>query len=126
MKVKFETEIEITNQDIDDIVCTALEGGINYWCGRCEVVGDYLGEYASDQISRGGSLILYDFEDGGEYVLTPDNFMNGITKYLKEFNGRNEYCVNIIDHNQIDTCCVDAIVADVIIQLALFDNVIYG
>ena len=37
---------------------TALEGGINYWCRRAKVVGEYLGEAAIDQISRGGSLIL--------------------------------------------------------------------
>jgi len=48
-KVKAELEINVTQEDIDDIVTTALEGGINYWCGKVEVDGDYLGEYASEQ-----------------------------------------------------------------------------
>ena len=31
-KVKAELEINVTQEDIDDIVTTAMEGGINYWC----------------------------------------------------------------------------------------------
>lgn len=55
LEVKFN--VEVTNQDIDDIMCTALEGGITYWCRRAEVVGGkYLGEYAHEQISRGGEV----------------------------------------------------------------------
>ena len=50
-KVKVELEVNVSQEDIDDIVTIALEGGINYWCRKAEVVGDYLGEYASEQIS---------------------------------------------------------------------------
>lgn len=50
--------VTLTQQDIDDIMASALDGGICYWCRMAEVVGEYLGEYASDQISLGGSLIL--------------------------------------------------------------------
>lgn len=71
-KVKAELEINVTQEDIDDIVATALEGGINYWCRKAEVVGDYLGEYASEQISRGGTLKLYDSEEDEVYELTRD------------------------------------------------------
>ena len=55
--------VRVRNEDIDDIMVSALEGGINYWCRKAEVKGGYLGEYASDQISRGGELILHDTED---------------------------------------------------------------
>lgn len=71
-KVKTEPEINVTQEDVDDIVATALEGGINYWCRKAEVVGDYLGEYASEQISRGGTLKLYDSEEDEVYELTRD------------------------------------------------------
>ena len=33
-KVKAELEINVTQEDIDDIVTTAMEGGINYWCKK--------------------------------------------------------------------------------------------
>ena len=55
-EIKAEISVRISTEDIDDIVTTALEGGICYWCRRAEVKGKYLGEFASEQISRGGVL----------------------------------------------------------------------
>lgn len=52
-EIKAEISVRISTEDIDDIVTTALEGGICYWCRRAEVKGKYLGEFASEQISRG-------------------------------------------------------------------------
>lgn len=57
--VKVTLEIVLTQEDIDDIMCGALEGGINYWCDEAKVMGDYLGEYGSEQIARGGKLRLH-------------------------------------------------------------------
>ena len=54
--VKVALEIVLTQEDIDDIMCGALEGGINYWCDEAKVMGGYLGEYGSEQIARGGKL----------------------------------------------------------------------
>lgn len=56
--VSVTLEIVLTQEDIDDIMCGALEGGITYWCDEAKVVGDYLGEYGSEQIARGGKLRL--------------------------------------------------------------------
>lgn len=56
-EVRAEITVNISQKDIDDIMYTALDS-ITYWCREAEVVGKYLGEYASDQISRGGSLIV--------------------------------------------------------------------
>ena len=75
--------LEITGRDIDDIMATALEGGITYWCTRVKVKGEYLGEYASEQISRGGTLKIYDSEGEAVYELTSENFTRGLEKYLK-------------------------------------------
>lgn len=115
--------IKVTQEDIDDIMCTALEGGINYWCSCAEVVGDYLGEYASEQISRGGMLLLHDAEEDEEYDLDLNQLLNGIKQaYDGNYFAEYEWC----DGKTIDTCQIDAEVADVIVQLALFDDVIYG
>lgn len=54
-EIKAEISVRISTEDIDDIVTTALEGGICYWCRRAEVKGKYLGEFASEQISRGAT-----------------------------------------------------------------------
>ena len=105
-------------------MCSALEGGITYWCWKAEVVGDeYLGEFASEQISRGGALKLYDSESGDKYWLDRDKLLKGIKKAYEEgYYADYEWC----DGKTIDCCQVDAEVADAIVQLALFDDVIYG
>ena len=58
-EVHAEITVRLTQQDVDDIMVSALEGGICYWCRRVVVQGKYLGEYASDQISRGGQLAVW-------------------------------------------------------------------
>ena len=79
-------DVRVRNEDIDDIMVSALEGGINYWCRKAEVKGDYLGEYASDQISRGGELILHDAEENKSYTLSKEKFIDGLKKYIAAGN----------------------------------------
>lgn len=106
---------------------TALEGGINYWCNRVEVVGDYLGRYPSEQISRGGTLRLYESDDGIVFDLTQENFLEGVKLYMEEVTNSS----NILDTNEEGECCVDpsnvdVIVADAIIQFAVAGYLMYG
>lgn len=112
-------KIKVTDEDIDDIVSTAFEGGITYWCRKAEVVGEYLGEYASDQISRGGKIILYDAESNDKWELNKDNFLKGLQKFL---NKRP----SVLTDGEIDTCNIDAEDADMIIQYALFGELVFG
>ena len=122
-KVKIEKEITVTQEDIDDIMCSALEGGINYWCRRAEVVGDYLGEYGSEQISRGGTLRLYDSEEDEVYELTLEKLLNGIQMAIYE-NCYAEY--EWFNCEGIDPCQIDANVADCIVQFALFNEIMFA
>lgn len=115
--------IKVTAEDIDDIMATALEGGINYWCNKAEVLGEPLGEYASEQISRGGTLKLHDAEDNRNHLLTRNGLLKGI-RHAIERNYFADY--QWFNGHGIDTCQVDAEVADVIIQFALFDDIVYG
>lgn len=118
--IRANVHIEITVQDIDDIMAAALEGGITHWCRRAEPVGAYLGEYASEQISRGGALRLYDRESDDIYELTLEKTLDGVRRYLE--NG----CRICIDNGGIDTSDIDSTAADCIIQYALFQDIIYG
>ena len=115
--------VNVTEEDIDDIMCSALEGGICYWANSALVVGGYLGEYASEQISRGGSLIIYDAEEDKEYELTRDKLLNGIKLAIQ---GCYFMDYEWFTGSKLDTCQIDAEVADIIVQLALFNEVIYG
>lgn len=123
--ISINVNVVVTDEDIDDIMCTALEGGINYWCSRAEVDGRYLGEYASEQISRGGTLILHDAEEDRKYVLTKGNFLAGLERYLKMPSACS--LIEYVNHEpQIDTGYVDASEADCIIQYAVFGDLIYS
>ena len=120
-KLSASVTFKVLDEDIDDIMCAALEGGINYWCNRVEVVGEkYFGKYASEQISRGGELLLYDCESDAVYTLTLDKFLHGLAAYVSG-------CYDIaVDSGRIDPGQIDAEGADRIIQYAIFDGVIYG
>lgn len=123
---KYDLEVKInvtlTDEDIDDIMCTALEGGISYWCCKAEVVGDYLGEYASDQISRGGALLLHDAEEDEVYELTLEKLIKGFELWVA--GGYDTY--GAVCEGVVDTGEIDAEKADQICQLALFGEIIFG
>lgn len=124
--IKIGKDVEVTNQDIDDIMATALEGGITYWCDRAVVVGDYYGEYASEQISRGGILLLNDFEEECVYELNKGILLMGLEHYLNDPDKPYDIIEDTTDEKRIDTCMVDGVVADMIIQYAIFGEVIYA
>lgn len=131
MKVTIQYVFECSDQDIDDIMSAALDGGITYWCDCAKVVGDYLGEYASDQISRGGTLRLHDAEENKWYELTKENFIAGLKQFIRKQGFAKEegngHCGNVIpDDGRIDMSKIDAGDADCIIQCALFGEVVYA
>lgn len=120
--IEINKKYEVTSQDIDDIMATALDS-IRYWCRKAKVVGEYLGEYASDQISRGGSLILYDAESNDCWELNLENLLHGIEKAIED-NWFDDY--GWYDNGVLYTTEIDGEVADVIVQLALFDDIVFG
>lgn len=91
---------------------------------RCR--GEYLGEFASDQISRGGTLLLYDVEERKYEELTKEKFLAGMKRYLEHpiykdtiYPGTHE------GRYLLDCTLIDAPVSDMIIQYALFGEIVY-
>ncbi len=121
--IRPEIEAKLTGQDIDDIMVCALEGGITGWCCEAEVVGEYIGEYASDQISRGGKLILHDAESDDKWELNLEKVLNGVKLWLQ--NGDDQHHALQKD-GTIDCCNIDGEMAGLIIQYALFGKVVFG
>lgn len=113
---------KLTEEDIDDIMDAALYG-INYWCSEAEIVGERLGDYASDQISRGGTLKMYDAESDDIWELTLEKFLKGFKLWVA--NGDDEYGALQSD-GSVDTGEIDSVMADMIIQYALFDEIVFG
>ena len=122
--VKAELNILLTQQDIDDIMVCALEGGINYWCGEAEVIEEKrVADWGNEQISRGGVLVLHDIEDPDQtWELTLEKFLNGFKLWVE--NGGDQY--GAVQGHEVDCCNIDAGCADEIVQYALFGDVIYG
>ena len=116
--------VNLTNENIDDILTTGLEGGVTAeWCCNVKVIGEYLGEYASEQISRGGQLVfsMWDPTEADE-TLTKEDLLEGFRKWYEE--GGDWY--DAVSEHGVDTGNIDAGRADAILQYALFGEIVYG
>jgi len=120
---------ELTQQDINDLISTALEGGINYWCGNAEIKynadctmfgvsaeDESKVEFISDVVGYGGVLILFDGESNAEWELDLNKMVNGITKHCNE-NGLS--IVELMDNFDADD-------ADCIVQYAVMNELVFG
>lgn len=114
--IKFE--VQVTDEDINDIMVTALEGAINYWVSKawCDDQDGYL----SDMISKDKEIFLYDDVSEEIVILNKEKLLKGISLAIKQGY------ITFIEGWQIDTGQIDATVADVIVQLSLFDDIIYS
>lgn len=121
-EVVAEVKVCLTCEDVDDIMCSVLDA-IGYWCRKAQVVGEYLGEYASEQISRGGALTLYDAESSDKWTLDLEKFLNGVKLWLQ--NGDDRYGA-LQGDGTLDTGEIDGEMADMIVQYALFGEVVFG
>ena len=106
--------IEIKDEQIDNWLSTAFEGGINYWCDRIEIKdNDYKGtEYASECISKGGIIIIEDKEINKQNILDALVWLS---------NNKYRYVLDRLINGGYDADDVDTL-----FQVACFGNVIYG
>ena len=127
MVIRKPVTVNVSHGDIDDIMSTALEGGITHWASAARVGGDYLGNCASEQISRGGTLYIEEIEDGTVFTLTREKFMDGLREFIRE-SAFDYDCLRREDNGTytLDACQIDAEAADMIVQYAVFDELVYG
>ena len=107
--------IEVTDEHLDNILAGAFEGGSNYWAVKVEVAkDDYKGKkYASECVAAGGELYITTTE-GDKHLLTKTSLINGLQQYLNESKHKNWPDGG------------DSMTDDVILQYALFKEVVYG
>ena len=113
-------KIALSADNIDDLMVTALEGGINYWCEDClikNIPAESECVFASHVISKNGVLTLFDLDSTEKWDLTLEMFLKGVKKYCEENN--IDSAEDLMDNH-------DAYTADDIIQYAIFDEIIYG
>ena len=109
--------IDVTADDIREILVGAFEGGSNYWAGKVSVVDDDYkgGKYASDVIGLGGELII-ETTEGDKHKLTQVMMLDGIQRYVDDGG----------IHYPFASGNPDAQTYDIILQIALFGKLIYG
>ena len=108
--------IELSDEDVDNILDAALYSGISYWASDLEKVKDSKEprpiEYLSSALTHGWALKLKDTEEEMTYKLTKQKFLKGIGQAVREGYA------NLED--------IDAPAADCIVQCALFGKVMYS
>lgn len=120
------SEVTLTDSFIEDVLVTAIEGGISYWCSHIEVPIDYQWKGqptsigASMAINRGSEVVFHisDSRDRADlnrsYKLTFPKMSSGISKFFLE---------NGVD---MDTGNLDSADCDRILQYALFDKATFS
>lgn len=115
------TRLNITDDDLDDIMRKAMDEGIGYWCEKAIVEdGDFRGcVFASETVSQGATLLLHCDSLDEEYKLDRDKLLDGLAHYIA-----SNICNGIIKRNNvISTEEIDGSDADRIVQCALFGDI---
>ena len=146
--INIPMNLDVSDDDLDNILVTAFEGGSNYWIDKVEIKKQadlgFNGEgrqlyngYASHQISRGGEVwICLDNNPVGaeikgkeyyKWVINRKKLLRAISRWFTEYY----YHRQIVKHNlempsSFSDIDFDAGDTDIIIQLAIFNEVIYG
>ena len=133
--VKAEIEVDFTEEDLGDIICTAFEGGIGYWGCLDNTKPEWkekpkempASEYITKLLLDGGSITVFDTEleedeltDEDIWTLNLDNLLEGIRLWIERGGS------GMVDGGRIDTCSIDADEADCIVQYALFGKLVFG
>lgn len=131
-EVEVKKKIKLIEEDINDILCSCFEGGCGYWACLDNTTKEWdmahealHQQYGTDNFTiedimvwilyNGYSIHLIDQEEDKRYSFNMDEFLNGISMSVSE---------GFWDGN--DTCNVDGVVGDAIIQYAVFGEQVYG
>ena len=117
------------DQLFHDIFTTALEGGINYWA-ECSEYHWHNGDGYDDEDYEGFFAVIHDCEDDDKtYTVNRAVISKGYA--LAAGEAGNKYCWSVsrpplvpTEDNEWED--FDASDADIIVQLGLFGEVIYG
>lgn len=116
------TTKEVTPEQVDHLLADAFENsGISYWCGEVRVKespdgGEY--EYASEALTRGHTLLLFDMEESNPET---NHKTYGVWKELTL-----DKLLKAIGERNVDFEQYDGPEADAVVQTAIFGEVVYG
>lgn len=106
--------IKLTDQEAEDILVTALEGGITYWANVVSVgrVDGVLCAHLTDA-------------EGNEFAELPvmihtGHIQQGVDRLCAKYSARSRNVLDLLNDN------VDAHTADAVVQMALWGKIVVG
>ena len=119
--------IEISDELIEDILCTAFEGGITYWANNISChdnkdmkkVGGWKHEYLTKTKKKDAKLIVHTIS-GGEVTVTKKSIIDALQKMDTPEYKYTKALDRILSEQY------DADDADIVVQTACFGEVVYG
>jgi hypothetical protein len=129
MESTTKTKVRLTEQDRSDILVTAIEGGIGYWAGAERIDRD-----EDLNILRADLYDRYTEDEEGEphtttcSLTTKDTALDRAMERILDESLCGDWIVqyvrDAVEHD--DLGFIDATAADVIVQVAMFGEVIFG
>ena len=137
MKINMNVSIDITDEFVEDVIVTMFEGGSTYWIDHveCDIQnkpkGMPVSEWITKQLLADKEIKIIDNEFGDEVVLTIDKFIIGLGEWVKEYPERVSFESIFVNETHerllmIDAGNIDANEADLILQFAVFNGVVFG
>lgn len=116
--------VEVAYQQFEDLVVTALEGGIGYWArlnNDNDIFEEYHAMYPDDAVSQVAAKILWDDkvlqftdeEDGETYTLTKGALLESFVREFPEVAQGNSDRFDGLD-------------ADIVVQMAIFGELTFA
>ena len=118
MKVK--TEIEVTKEQLEDLLCSAFEGGSNYWIdyAKWHEANGTRAEYIFEvPFTPNNYVEILPIEEEKSVQLTYDSLKKGLDIMAEKYP---HHMSNLISDN------ADAETGDVYLQCCVFGEAIYG
>lgn len=122
--MEIETKISISEGEIENLICDALEGGANYWYFIEKREGDPKLEFYETPLREGCALYISD-KKADDPRIKPENAVKldraAVEKGLQIMaNQEKRHFADFISGNY------DGTTADVFLQCCIFGDVIYG
>ena len=125
---KITRTVEISDELIEDILCTAFEGGITYWADNisCEdnkdmkKVGGWKHEYLTKTKKKDAVMYIHDISDEQKHPITKKSIIDALQKMDDPKYKYTKALSRILEQTY------DADDADIVVQTASFGDVVYG
>lgn len=130
-KISVQATVNINEEDLESLLISGIEQGINYWCADIKVnrppgdASDFYHKYFKVPFVEGGSICFFLQDPDDLNINQPEEGFRLDRQHI--LNGLNlmaarapRHFADILSEN------TDCITGDVFIQICLFGEIVYG